>query len=182
LLVTYHPETLSVVAPEKQVAQVLEALKAFPDATLIISGSNADSGGRAITEQLEPFACSRKNAVFRLSFGSLLYLSAMQAADVIVGNSSSGMIEAPPIGKATVNIGDRQAGRIRVPSIIDCPCESGAIITTIKKALSQQFRSHLAPSMVYGVPGEVAGKIAGKLCMLPVPAVPRKHFHDKVAS
>lgn len=174
ILFTYHPETLSTLSPQQQINRVLSALEKFPDATLIITGANADSGGRAINAALEAFSQSRKNTLFKLSFGSLLYLSAMKQCDVVVGNSSSAMIEAPTLGKVSVNIGARQEGRLRVESIIDCPLETTAIASAIQTALSTKP----TPSPLFGKPGQVAVNIAEKLVSLPLPATPKKPFYD----
>lgn len=178
ILFTYHPETLSVVPAEKQIDTVIAALGEMNDCTIIITGANADSGGRTINQKLQAFAVSRTGVVFRMSFGSLLYLSAMKACDVVVGNSSSGVIEAPVMGKAVVNIGNRQAGRIRTPSVIDVGCASGTIVAGIKKALSREFQAGLKPSGTFGKPGEVGRQIAKKLVELKVPASLGKSFHD----
>lgn len=178
ILFTYHPETLSSVSPAEQIATALAALEGFPDCTIIITGANADTGGRAINDALMAFTKKHGNAYFRMSFGSLLYLSAMKACDVVAGNSSSGMIETPTIGKPTVNIGRRQEGRIRIPSIIDCVCEKDAIITALKRALSPDFRANTKASDVFGTPGQVGVQIAEKLTTLSIPATPGKPFHD----
>jgi UDP-N-acetylglucosamine 2-epimerase (non-hydrolysing) len=178
ILFTYHPETLSKIPADKQISTVIAALKKFPDATLIITGANADSGGQAINKALEEFAATHPHALFRLSFGSLLYLSAMAHADVVVGNSSSGVIEVPALGKATVNIGDRQTGRLRTPSVIDCECGEDPIVQAITRALSPEFQKSLKPASIFGTPGQVAIKIAERLISLPVPASSRKVFYD----
>jgi UDP-hydrolysing UDP-N-acetyl-D-glucosamine 2-epimerase len=178
LLFTYHPETLSSIAPETQLASVLKALEAFSDATLVITGANADSGGQVINHILQDFAAKRPHTVFRASFGSLLYLSAMKACDVVVGNSSSGMIETPTMGRATVNIGERQKGRLRAPTVIDCICEPDAIIAALEKSLSPAFSASLKPSPLFGNPGSVGHAIAEKCCTLAIPPSPSKSFFD----
>ena len=178
ILCVYHPETLGAITVEQQIAAIIGGLQSFPEATLIISGANADEGGRAINTALESFAARRERSVFRVSFGSLLYLSAMRASDVVAGNSSSGVIEVPVMGRATVNIGDRQKGRLRPPNIIDCACETNAITSAIKHALSPEFQQALKPIDWYGVPGEVSAAIAQKLLSLEIPAVLRKTFHE----
>ena len=179
LLFTYHPEELSNVSIEHQINTVISALEAFPDVTLLITGANADTGGRAINTLLQAFAAKRgERTVFRLSFGSLLYLSAIKHCNVVVGNSSSAMLEAPTLGKATVNIGDRQKGRLRTPSIIDCACNKNAIVQAISLSLSPEFQKGVKPSSLFGVPGEVGKTIAHKLLTLPLPETPRKVFHN----
>jgi UDP-N-acetylglucosamine 2-epimerase (non-hydrolysing) len=175
LLLTYHPETLCPTPPQAQLAEVLAALGAFPHATLLVTGANADSGGRAINAVLSQFTHVRPHTVFRPSLGSLLYLSAMKHCDVVVGNSSSGMIETPSMGGVTVNIGDRQKGRLRTPNVIDCACESHAIENAIRQAL--QLQRGVSP--LFGTPGHVAPAIAARLLSLPIPLTPAKPFFDR---
>ena len=176
ILFTYHPEELSARSVDDQIMTVLAALRRFPQATLLITGANADSGGNAINAALQAFAAERPNTLFRLSFGSLLYLSAMKHCDVVAGNSSSALLEAPALGKASVNIGDRQAGRLRTAGIIDCVCEEAAIVSALEKALSPAFQAGLAPSTVFGVPGKVHEIIARTVMTQPLPATVQKPF------
>lgn len=178
LLCTFHPETLSALPVEAQIEEFIQALHHFPDATLIITGANADVGGKLINGMLQQFVEAHPNSVFHPSLGSLRYLSAMKHADVIVGNSSSGMIEAPALGRATVNIGDRQKGRIRTAAVIDCACDKDAITSSIEKALSPGFQKNVAASNVFGIPGQVGAFIADSLASLPIPERPNKPFYD----
>ncbi|MDX2112492.1 MAG: UDP-N-acetylglucosamine 2-epimerase [Alphaproteobacteria bacterium] len=178
ILLTYHPETLAATSPLMQLEEVLAALESRPDATLIITGANADSGGAAINDRLRAFAEQRPQTVFSPSLGSLRYLSAIRAADVVLGNSSSGMIEAPVLATPTVNIGDRQKGRLRAPSVIDSACERGAISAALAQALLPAFKQGLEPWQALGRPGQVAPMIAEKLLSLEIPARPVKPFVD----
>ena len=178
ILFTYHPETLSTISVEQQIATVIASLEKFPNATLLLTGANADAGGREINKALQSFATNRPRTLFRMSFGSLLYLSAMRVADVVVGNSSSGIIETPALGKPTVDIGARQAGRIKAPSVISCECTVDAIMASITKALSPEFQQSLTPSKLFGVPGKVSTRIAEHLATLEIPTSLRKPFHD----
>lgn len=178
LLCTFHPETLSPQPVAEQIEQFTQALHAFPNATLIITGANADTGGKFINNSLQQFVHQHPNSVLHASLGSLNYLSAMKYADVIVGNSSSGMIEAPALGKVTVNIGDRQKGRIRTAGIIDCACDQKAIVAAIQKAIGGDFRNNIGISKAFGIPGSVAIFVADSLASLSIPARPNKAFHD----
>ena len=178
ILFTYHPETLSTQPVEKQIHEVLEALAALPEATLIATGANADAGGFAINAALAEIVATRENMCFRLSYGSKLYLSAMKLAEVTLGNSSSGVIETPTMGRATVNIGNRQKGRLRAPSVIDCACEKDAIVSAVRKALSPEFQHALIPSPLFGESGKVAPAIAEIIANHPLPASINKQFHD----
>lgn len=178
LLVTYHPETHSRAEPLAQIDTVLNACSRFSGATLILTGANADAGGNAINARLATFARETPKTIFRPSYGSRLYLSLMREADVVVGNSSSGVIEAPVIGKACVNIGSRQKGRLRAPSVIDCAGDEASIHATITKALSPEFQAGLAPSSLFGMPGTVAARIANTLVHMQLPETPQKAFYD----
>lgn len=138
LLVVFHPATLDNSDPLAQLEELLTALEALgPEVGLIITGSNADTAGQRINVRLQGFADSKANAVLRMSLGSELFINALQHVDAIVGNSSSGLYEAPSFGIPTVNIGDRQKGRLRAASIIDCVPERQAIRGAIDKALAR---------------------------------------------
>lgn len=178
IVCTYHPETLAKTSINAQLTPMLDALAAFDDATVIITGANADAGGQAVNSLLQDFAATRPNTVFRMSLGSRLYLNAMRHADVVLGNSSSGVIEAPVLGRATVNIGNRQAGRIRASTVIDCDNTADAIRDALAKALSPAFQKTLAPQTLFGIPGQVAPAIANALMAQEVPSSLRKAFYD----
>ncbi|GAB4169394.1 MAG: UDP-N-acetylglucosamine 2-epimerase [Thalassobaculales bacterium] len=136
LLVTFHPATREG-EPLAQLACLLEALDALgPEVGLIITQPNADAGGRAIAEALARFAEEREHAILRASLGQTLYLGVMAQVDAVVGNSSSGLYEAPSLAKPTVNIGSRQDGRLKAASVIDCPAEAPAIVAAIGRALA----------------------------------------------
>jgi len=121
LMVTFHPATLDPRGAAAQQEELLAALDALgPEAGLVLTGSNADVEGRGLTARAAAFAAARPNAVYRASLGQRLYLQALGAVDAVLGNSSSGLHEAPSFGTPTVNIGDRQDGRPKAASVIDC--------------------------------------------------------------
>ncbi len=179
-LFTYHPETLSPMPVEAQIGAILASLAARPDITWLITGANAEAGGMAINAALEHFAQTHANAIFRMSLGQKRYISALHACDLVVGNSSSALIEAPTLGKIAVNIGDRQKGRLRTPTVIDCACNTASILAALQKALDPATRDAATPSAVFGTPGTVCAAIARQLLALPVPHQPQKAFHDLV--
>lgn len=176
LMVTFHPTTLDEKASVDQVDAVLAALDSLDDDTgLIMTGPNADTEGRALTERLTAFAASRDNTVFRVSLGQTLYLNALSHVDAVVGNSSSGLYEAPSFGIPTVNIGDRQKGRLRAASVVDCPPERAAIIDALDRALGLDCSDVVNP---YG-DGESAPRIVAALKAVDDPAaLIRKRFQD----
>ncbi len=141
-LVTFHPVTLETATAESQFGLLLEALADLPELHLIFTRANADTDGRIINRMIDDFVAQRSGsaAVFS-SLGQLRYLSAMQQVDVVLGNSSSGIIEAPSFGVPTVNIGARQHGRVRAASVIDCEPEKMAIRAALDKALSKTFKN-----------------------------------------
>lgn len=173
-LVTFHPPTLSKDVPE-QCDALITALQAFPQAALIVTGSNADPGARIIDEKMQAFVADRSNAVFSASLGSQRYFAALGAVDVVIGNSSSGLYEAPSFGVPTVNIGDRQARRVRATSILDCASDSASIVATITEALATDCSDTVNP---YG-DGHAAARIIDVLGAIKCPAaLIRKSFVD----
>lgn len=177
-LFTFHPETLSTHAVEAQVACVTMALRQLPELAWIITGANADSGGVLLNKALGELAAQLPRAYYTLSLGQQRYLSAMRVAQVVAGNSSSGVIEAPAMGRATVNIGTRQAGRMQAPSVVSCELTPEAIVAAMRRALSPAFQQALTPCDWFGIPGQVAPRIARELLALPLPPPPCKKFHD----
>ncbi|MGE5418057.1 MAG: UDP-N-acetylglucosamine 2-epimerase [Acidobacteriota bacterium] len=138
ILVTFHPATLDSVPPEQQVEQLLAALDSLgSDTGIIFTGSNADPEGRLIIQKIEEFVSLHPHARYYTSLGQTLYLSCMAHFDVVVGNSSSGLYEAPSFKKPTVNIGSRQRGRLKAESVIDCEPRHDLIIQAIRLAFEK---------------------------------------------
>ena len=139
-VVTFHPVTLEGNV-ELQCNELIKAVTAFPQYKFIITGANADDGGSLINKIFEAFASKHDNVYFTLSLGLQRYLSALQYASFILGNSSSGIIEGPSFGIPTINIGNRQKGRIQADSVINVGTEANAIIDAINLAMSDDFRN-----------------------------------------
>lgn len=177
-LVTYHPVTLADEDPGDAMRTMLEALDEDRP-TLVITGVNADTGGSSMRAQAERFAASRADRVALVeTLGARRYLSLMQLADVVVGNSSSGLLEAPAVGTPTVDIGQRQAGRLRAASVIHCAGNRGAIREALKRALSTEHRAITARRETpYGNPG-AARRIAKVLREHPLDNLLMKRFYD----
>lgn len=180
LLVTYHPVTLGTTHGVADLEELFSALLGLPaDVRFVMTMPNADAGGRAIFEAIHHFVAQlpARAAAFT-SLGQLRYLSAMKHSIAVVGNSSSGIIEAPAFGVVTVNIGDRQQGRIRASSVIQCATDRASILDALHQAMSPEFRSIAAKTKnPYGVAGASA-KIARVLADYPLDALDRKSFHD----
>lgn len=138
-LMTFHPVTLEGDDPKQQAEEVIAAMVNTPDINYICTKANADVGGMVINEMLKEAADAYDNIYLYSSLGQIRYLSLMQDAAFVLGNTSSGIGEAPIFNTPTVNIGDRQKGRIRAESIIDCVTDEESIISAINKARSDEF-------------------------------------------
>ncbi len=141
ILVTFHPVTLENISSEEQVTELLAALDELTEHKVIFTFPNADADGRVIINLLQQYvARNLRRAKAYASLGQLKYLSLLKYVEVMVGNSSSGLIEAPSFGLPVVNIGSRQNGRLRPPSVIDTPPNKKNIGEAVQKALSESFR------------------------------------------
>lgn len=179
LAVTYHPVTLKG-AKGGDVRPLLAALDRHPQATIVFTGSNADAHGGGIDTQIAGF-CARnpERAVHVASLGFRRYLSLLAEADAVVGNSSSGLLEAPYMAVPTVNIGPRQQGRPRAPSVIDCENADSEIATAIETALSPAHKTVAARrESPYGRPG-AAEKMAAQIARVDVSGMLFKRFYTK---
>ena len=176
-LVTYHPVTLDITDPKGPMTELLTALEAFPEATVIFTYPNADTGGRVLIDCIDRFVAQHeKRSRAFVSLGQQRYLSLMREADVVIGNSSSGLIEAPALKKATVNIGNRQKGRLKASSVIDVLENSQDITSAIRLATSKDFRENLFDTVsLYGL-GNVSQKI--KITLKAVKPEVHKSFFD----
>lgn len=139
LLVTYHPVTASLHDTEAEVQSLLAALANLPRATIVFTSPNADPENLVISKAVAEAAEGRENWHTFASLGSAKYFGLMGEADAVVGNSSSGLLEAPSLGVPTVNIGPRQRGRSLAPSVISCGTSSQEIAEALQQALSPQF-------------------------------------------
>ena len=144
LLVTFHPITLSDVSPECQMSELLAALAELSNTGLVFTLPNADAGGRELIAMLQGFVALHPNARAYPSLGQLRYLSCMARCDGVVGNSSSGLLEAPTLKKGAINIGDRQRGRLQADNVINCPAEREEISAALKNLYSPEFQAELA--------------------------------------
>lgn len=144
LLITFHPVTLDSGVSDKHFFELLKVLNELNDTLLIFTKANADAEGRKINHMIHKFVSENPHkAVAFTNLGQLLYLSIMRYVDGVVGNSSSGIIEAPSFKIGTVNIGDRQRGRIKAKSVIDCEPNYQDIKDAISKLYSDEFRNML---------------------------------------
>lgn len=140
LLITFHPVTLDVSTAENQMGELLAALAILDDTKLIFTLPNSDTDGRIIIEMVKNFVAKNSNARAYTSLGQLRYLSCVALVDGVVGNSSSGLLEVPSFQKGTINIGDRQRGRLKARSVIDCDPTRNSIGTALTKLYSSNFQ------------------------------------------
>lgn len=160
LLVTFHPVTLEDATSEVQFRNLISALDTIENTTIIFTKANSDTDGRIINEMIDDYTNEHlENTLAFTSMGQLRYLSAMKLASAVVGNSSSGIIEASSFKVPTVNIGDRQKGRMQAKSVINCEPNKEEICKALQVALSDEFSNQLADiKNPYG-DGKVSGKI-----------------------
>ncbi|UCB56986.1 MAG: UDP-N-acetylglucosamine 2-epimerase (hydrolyzing) [Candidatus Omnitrophota bacterium] len=143
-LVTFHPVTLENNTSKRQFQNLLDALDELKETNLIFTKANADPEGRLINKMINDYVSKNSDrSVSFTSMGQLNYLSTMQFVDGIIGNSSSGIVEAPSFEIGTINIGDRQKGRIKAESIIDCQPAKRNIEDAIKILYSEKFQKNL---------------------------------------
>jgi GDP/UDP-N,N'-diacetylbacillosamine 2-epimerase (hydrolysing) len=139
-VITFHPVTLEPDTGKNQTQELLDALDEFPDMLFIVTKSNSDAGGREINQMWEQYSSTRKNCLVIATLGVKRYLSALKYACMMIGNSSSGIIEGPALKIPTINIGDRQKGRIMAASVICCEPEKEDIVNAMKRALTPEFQ------------------------------------------
>lgn len=144
VVTTFHPVTLEPGSAEAQLEELLAAAAERVDLHFLITKSNADTGGQSINERLDAFAREHANCRVVASLGMRRYMSALKYALCVLGNSSSGLLEAPSFGIPTVNIGDRQRGRLQAESVLNCRPEREDILRALERACSPEFRKKAA--------------------------------------
>jgi len=179
LLVTYHPVTLEENTAETQFQALLDALDSLEGVHIIFTKANADTDGRIINTMIDQYVASHPStSVVFTSLGQLRYLSAMQHIDGVVGNSSSGLLEAPSFKIGTINIGDRQRGRIKAESVIDCGQSLNGIQSALGKLFSEEFQKTVSQiENPYGE-GGTAEKIVAAIQSCQLGGILKKQFYD----
>lgn len=179
LLVTYHPVTLD--SDESSICQMHELLAALgevKDANIIFTMPNADTGGRELGKVAREFALSHSNVQLYNSLGQLRYLSCLAQSDGVVGNSSSGLIEAPFFNIGTINIGDRQKGRLKAPSVIDCEPNRESIAAALNLLCSAEFKAKLVNNASPYGSGGASEAITRVLAEHPLENLLKKKFYN----
>ena len=176
---TYHPVTLEDRNIKEQIMSFLDALSYFEDYEFIVTKSNADNGGALINKLLDEEAVKRKNIHIFASLGIKRYLSLMKYAEAVIGNSSSGIMEAPSFHIPTVNIGDRQKGRLQAESTINCGSDRESIIKAISIAFSPETKLKCKEVVSPYGEGNSGERIAAKIMeVFSKPVDLKKHFYD----
>jgi len=179
ILVTFHPVTLDNFKAEEQFTELIGALNEIKDTNIIFTKANSDTGGRIINQMIDKFVAKNlhKSVAFT-SLGQLRYLSALKYIDAVVGNSSSGLIEAPSFKIATINIGDRQKGRIKAASVIDCISKKEDILRALTISYEDNFKKLLSKvENPYGN-GGASKKIMKILKQVALEGLLKKSFYD----
>jgi UDP-hydrolysing UDP-N-acetyl-D-glucosamine 2-epimerase len=179
LVVTFHPETLAAATVE-HLEELLTALDQLgPDVATLFTGSNADPEARQIEARVAAFVAGRPSRQLVGSLGAERYFAALTYMDAVVGNSSSGLYEAPSFGIPTVNIGDRQTGRLKAASVIDCRPDRSSILAAIRAALARGRKPAVNPDG----DGHAVERIVGMLAEISDPrALLNKRFVDMKAA
>lgn len=178
-LATYHPETLTGKSVGEALQNLFSALDEFPDHQIIFTQSNSDAGGREINSKLADYVAKNKERTLLVkSLGQLRYLSAMKLCAAVVGNSSSGLLEAPVLHVPTINIGDRQKGRKRSLSVIDCEESKQKIIEAIKLAESKEFLQKIQCMKIPHADGKIATAMKEVLKKAELAGICQKKFYD----
>ena len=159
--------------------ELLSALDELSDTKLIFTMPNADPESREVARLIDEYVSKRSNAKSYITLGQVRYLSCMNQVDGVVGNSSSGLLEAPSFKKGTINSGDRQRGRIRASSVIDCEPNRRSIYSAIERLYSNDFQSELVKvKSPYGE-GGATQLIVGVLERVNLDGILKKQFYDK---
>lgn len=178
--VIFHPVTLDIMKPENQIKELLSAIEKFNGIQFVIMKANADSGGKIINDYLQKYVESHTNCKLFSSLRIEEFLALQKYSMGLIGNSSSGIVETPCFGIPTINIGDRQKGRLCSDSIISCAIEEDAIVRAIELAMSDEFKE-LAKNAVnpYGA-GETSSEILRhiKECLNKKAINLKKRFYD----
>jgi GDP/UDP-N,N'-diacetylbacillosamine 2-epimerase (hydrolysing) len=179
LLVTFHPVTLEHATAQEQFRELLFALDQLEDTHIIFTQANADTDGRIINTMIDEYVAGHATTCSSYdSLGQLNYLSAMQYVDGVVGNSSSGLIEAPSFKVGVINIGDRQRGRLKADNVIDCAPDRKEVMAALQKMFSAEFKSSLEQTTnPYGW-GRTAEKILNIISNHTLDDALKKSFFD----
>lgn len=178
LLITFHPVTLESASAETQMHELLNTLTELKDTQLIFTMPNADTDGRVLIKMVEKFVSEHDNAYGFSSLGQLRYLSCIAHVDAVIGNSSSGLLEVPSFKKGTINIGDRQKGRLKAANVINCEPTQKSIANALDKLYSTDFQKSLSEVVNPYGEGGASEKILNTLKKIDLENIVKKVFYD----
>lgn len=178
LLITFHPVTLEKATAAEQMTELLAALAELKNTQLIFTLPNADTDGRALIGMLEQFVAQHTNARVYSSLGQLRYLSCIAQVDGVVGNSSSGLAEVPSFRKGTINIGDRQRGRLQAASVINCEPHRRSIMDALDRLYSADFQAGLNQVCNPCGDGGASEKVVETIKHYALDGIVKKAFYD----
>jgi GDP/UDP-N,N'-diacetylbacillosamine 2-epimerase (hydrolysing) len=178
LLITFHPVTLETATAVSQMQELLAVLAQLKDTQLIFTLPNADTDGRALIEMVHNFVKQHPNARAYTSLGQLRYLSCIAQVDGVLGNSSSGLAEVPSFKKGTINIGDRQRGRLQADSVINCEPTQSSIARALTQLYSADFQKSLTKVINPYGEGGASAKVVSTLKHYPLDGIVKKTFYD----
>ncbi|WP_323593919.1 UDP-N-acetylglucosamine 2-epimerase [Aliarcobacter butzleri] len=179
ILVTFHPVTLENSTAQEQFQELLEVIDELEDTNIIFTKANSDTDGRIINQMIDDYVAKNFHKFVGFnSLGQLRYLSALQFIDAVVGNSSSGLLEAPSFKIGTINIGDRQKGRIKADSIIDCSANKTDIEKAFEKLYSKEFQNSLLNVQNPYGDGYASNKIIEEIKKIDLQNILKKSFYD----
>ena len=178
LLITFHPVTLEISTAESQMEELLAALADLVDTQLLFTLPNADTDGRVMIKMVEQFVVEHPNARAYASLGQLRYLSCIAQVDGVVGNSSSGLAEVPSFKKGTINIGDRQRGRLQAASVINCDPDRESIATALEQLYSIDFQESLSQAVNPYGDGGASAEVISEIKSVTLDGILKKNFND----
>lgn len=178
LLITCHPVTLETATAADQMGELLVALAELQDTRLIFTMPNADTDGRALIKLVEQFVAQHPNACAYTSLGQLRYLSCLAHVDGVVGNSSSGLTEVPSFRKGTINIGDRQRGRLQAASVINCTPTRQSIAAALERLYDADFQANLNKVINPYGKGGASEKVVETIKHYVIDGIAKKIFYD----
>lgn len=178
LLITFHPVTLETATAADQMAELLAALAELHDTQLIFTMPNADTNGRVLIKMVEQFVAQYPTARAYTSLGQLRYLSCIVHVDGVVGNSSSGLAEVPSFRKGTINIGDRQRGRLQAASVINCEPTRESIGVALERLYGADFQASLSQARNPYGEGGASEKVVETIKHYPLNGITKKAFYN----
>jgi len=178
ILVTFHPVTLENSTAKIQFQALLDSISKMQNTKIIFTKANSDTDGRVINNMIDNYVAKHNNTVAFASMGQLKYLSALQFMDAVVGNSSSGLAEAPSFNIATIDIGDRQKGRIKADSVISCKPTKESIDGAFRKSFSEEFKNVVVNTRSPYGNGGASKIVAGVIKDLDLNGILKKSFYS----